>query len=33
MWPEFGAEALKEAVDEFRTRNRRFGRIPTSKTG
>ena len=33
MWPEFGADALKEAVEEFHTRNRRFGRVPESKTG
>jgi undecaprenyl diphosphate synthase len=33
MWPEFGPEPLKEAVEEFHTRNRRFGRIPESKTG
>ena len=33
MWPEFGADALKDAVEEFHTRNRRFGRVPESKTG
>lgn len=28
MWPDFDAAALGEAVDEFRRRDRRFGRVP-----
>jgi undecaprenyl pyrophosphate synthase len=27
MWPEFDARALAAAVDEFRQRDRRFGRV------
>jgi undecaprenyl diphosphate synthase len=33
MWPSFGPGDLKDAVAEFHTRQRRFGRIPESKTG
>jgi undecaprenyl diphosphate synthase len=29
MWPDFGAADLDAAVQEFRTRHRRFGRIPS----
>jgi undecaprenyl diphosphate synthase len=29
LWPDFGAEDLHAAVQEFHTRDRRFGRIPT----
>jgi len=28
MWPEFGKESLQEAVEKFRLRERRFGRVP-----
>ena len=28
MWPDFNAEDLKAAVQEFSTRERRFGRVP-----
>ncbi len=28
MWPDFGSEDLEEAVDDFLSRERRFGRIP-----
>ncbi len=28
MWPEFGADDLAEALDDFRARNRRFGLAP-----
>ena len=27
MWPDYGAEHLEEAIRDFRTRNRRFGRV------
>ena len=27
MWPDFGQQELADAVDEFRGRNRRFGRV------
>jgi undecaprenyl diphosphate synthase len=30
MWPDFGPADLYAAVQEFRTRDRRFGRIPAS---
>jgi undecaprenyl diphosphate synthase len=30
MWPEFGADDLKAAVDEFRRRERRFGGLPAA---
>jgi len=33
MWPAFGPDDLKAAVAEFHTRQRRFGRVPESKTG
>ena len=29
LWPDFGAAELEAAVEEFRSRHRRFGRIPT----
>jgi undecaprenyl diphosphate synthase len=28
MWPDFGADELKTAVEDFKRRERRFGRIP-----
>ena len=33
MWPEFDADGLRAALEEFRSRNRRFGRVPETKTG
>jgi undecaprenyl diphosphate synthase len=33
MWPEFGAADLEEAVREFHTRERRFGRLPEAAAG
>ncbi len=33
MWPEFGPEALQEAVREFATRERRFGGLPAAAAG
>lgn len=33
MWPEFDAAALREAVAEFRGRERRFGRLPQAAAG
>ncbi len=30
MWPDFGAETLERAVNEFRSRNRRFGALPAA---
>ena len=33
MWPEFGPEALREAVREFATRERRFGGLPDAAAG
>jgi undecaprenyl diphosphate synthase len=33
MWPEFGPEALAEAVREFGSRQRRFGGLPDAATG
>jgi undecaprenyl diphosphate synthase len=27
-WPDFGAKQLREAVDAFRGRDRRFGALP-----
>jgi undecaprenyl diphosphate synthase len=32
MWPEFSAEDLTGAVDEFRRRDRRFGAVGTART-
>ena len=32
MWPEFGADELRAAVEEFHRRERRFGAIPISKS-
>jgi len=32
MWPDFDAAALAEAVDEFRRRDRRFGRVQEKAT-
>jgi len=32
MWPDFRAEHLEAAVEEFRSRNRRFGRVPEART-
>ncbi len=29
LWPDFGPEDLSEALDAFRCRDRRFGRLPT----
>lgn len=33
MWPEFTALDLKSAVEEFRARERRFGRVPAAVAG
>jgi undecaprenyl diphosphate synthase len=33
MWPEFDAEELRAAIEEFHGRQRRFGRVPETKTG
>jgi undecaprenyl diphosphate synthase len=33
MWPEFGPEALEEAVREFAARERRFGGLPAAVAG
>jgi undecaprenyl diphosphate synthase len=33
MWPEFGPEALGEAVREFASRERRFGGLPDAAAG
>ena len=33
MWPEFGPEALRQAVHEFATRERRFGGLPDAAAG
>jgi len=33
MWPEFGDAELQAAVADFHKRNRRFGRVPETKTG
>jgi undecaprenyl diphosphate synthase len=32
MWPDFTGDHLEAAVEEFRSRNRRFGRIPEERT-
>jgi undecaprenyl diphosphate synthase len=32
MWPEFGADELRAAVEEFHRRERRFGALPTPKS-
>ena len=33
MWPEFSPVDLKEAVDDFHARERRFGGVPTAAAG
>ena len=33
MWPEFGPEALLDAVRDFTTRERRFGGLPDAAAG
>jgi len=33
MWPEFGAMELAAAIEEFRTRERRFGTVPKAAAG
>ncbi len=33
MWPEFGPEALREAIADFSTRQRRFGALPEAAAG
>ncbi|MGH9666491.1 MAG: di-trans,poly-cis-decaprenylcistransferase [Bryobacteraceae bacterium] len=33
MWPEFTAADLESAVQEFRSRDRRFGRVPAAVAG
>jgi len=33
MWPDFGAADLAEAVEEFRSRERRFGALPKAALG
>jgi len=33
MWPDFGADDLRAAVEEFHRRTRRFGAVPVAATG
>ena len=33
MWPEFAPKDLAEAVEEFRSRERRFGTVPAAAAG
>lgn len=33
LWPDFGPDDLRDAVDEFKKRQRRFGARPTQSTG
>jgi undecaprenyl diphosphate synthase len=33
MWPDFDAQELHAALDEFRGRERRFGGLPLSAAG
>jgi undecaprenyl diphosphate synthase len=33
MWPEFSSKDLAEAVEEFRSRERRFGTVPAAAAG
>ena len=33
MWPEFSAADLAQAVEEFRSRERRFGAVPAAQAG
>ncbi|MEO7650019.1 MAG: di-trans,poly-cis-decaprenylcistransferase [Bryobacteraceae bacterium] len=33
MWPDFGEAELQEAISEFYTRERRFGRLPEAAAG
>ena len=33
MWPEFGPEALAQAVRDFSARDRRFGGLPDAAAG
>ena len=33
MWPEFGPEALLQAVRDFGSRERRFGGLPDAAAG
>lgn len=33
MWPDFSATDLREAVDEFQARERRFGAVPAAAAG
>ncbi len=33
MWPEFSADDLAEAVEDFRSRERRFGAVPAAAAG
>lgn len=33
MWPDFGPTDLREAVDEFHARERRFGAVPSAQAG
>lgn len=33
MWPDFGGEDIQEAVEEFHSRQRRFGKVPEVATG
>ncbi|MEP6692857.1 MAG: di-trans,poly-cis-decaprenylcistransferase [Gemmatimonadaceae bacterium] len=33
LWPEFGADNLASAIDEFRRRERRFGAVPDAAAG
>lgn len=33
MWPEFGPSDLREAVEEFQARERRFGAVPEAAAG
>ncbi|MDQ6828138.1 MAG: undecaprenyl diphosphate synthase family protein, partial [Gemmatimonadota bacterium] len=33
LWPEFGADDLARALDEFRSRERRYGALPDAAAG
>jgi undecaprenyl diphosphate synthase len=33
MWPDFSKDDLREAVEEFQARERRFGTVPAAAAG
>ena len=33
MWPDYGEEHLREAIEDFRARERRFGKVPAVAVG